>query len=144
MTRCRKFDVPCLKEISFALPCYEMRKNVFDHALSRHENVEKEQVEVVSKSHCGTENCKRCRVEDIITLPCVSRLDFHLQETGMIDFAQLPGPKQGIIPCSLTISCNSQCSIENIFPHLTTQQSKAKEIFFTHGTSNFQQKLEVN
>ena len=35
-----------------------------------------------------------------------------------INFSQLPGPKQGIIPCSLVISCNSQWSIENIFSHV--------------------------
>jgi hypothetical protein len=35
------------------------------------------------KSHCGTENCKRCQIEDIIALPRVSRLDFHSQETSV-------------------------------------------------------------
>jgi hypothetical protein len=62
----QKFDVPCVKKISFALPCCEMRKNVFIHALLRHENVKRKQTEVISKSHCGTENCKRCWVEDNI------------------------------------------------------------------------------
>ena len=34
------------------------------------------------------------------------------------------------------------CMIENIFPHLTTRKSKRD--FFTHGTSNFRQKLEID
>ncbi len=33
-------------EVSFALPCCEMRTNVFNLALSRHENVERKQSEV--------------------------------------------------------------------------------------------------
>jgi hypothetical protein len=58
------------------------------------------------KSHCGTENCERCQIEDIVAPPRASRLEFHSRETGMIDFLQLPGPKQGVIPCSLAINRN--------------------------------------
>jgi hypothetical protein len=101
-----------VKEISFALPCCEMRKNVFNRTLASQEC----RAEVVSKSHCGTENCERCRVEDIVALPSVTRLGFHSRETGGINFSQLPGPKQGVIPCSIAISCNSQqCSLKTFF-----------------------------
>jgi hypothetical protein len=96
----------------------QMRKNVFNHALSCHENVERKQVEVETTSHCGIENCERCPIEDVVDLLHASRLDFHLQETGGINFLQLPDQKQGIIPCRLVISRNSQCLIENIFPHV--------------------------
>ena len=58
------------------------------------------------KSHCGTENCERCQIEDIVAPPRAPRLEFHSRETGMIDFLQLPGPKQGVIPCSLAINRN--------------------------------------
>jgi hypothetical protein len=44
-------------------------------------------------------------VEDIVALLHVSHLDFHLQETGGIDFSQLPNPMQGVIPCPLDIFC---------------------------------------
>jgi hypothetical protein len=84
-----------------------VRKSVFNLALSRHENVDWKQAEVETTSHCDIENCERCRVEDVVALPRVSCLDFHLQETGRIDFSQLTCPKQGVIPCQLNISCNS-------------------------------------
>jgi hypothetical protein len=76
----------------------------------------KAEARVISKSHCGTEDCKRCRVEDV-----------HLRETGGIDFSKA------------SFSCNSQCSLENIF-FLT----HSVEISFMHGTSNFQLKFEID
>jgi hypothetical protein len=42
----------------------------------------------------------------------------------------------------LDILMTREFMIENIFPHLTTRQSKGD--FFTHGTSNFQRKLEID
>ena len=94
------------EKISFASSSWEMRKNVFNLALASREC----RAEVVSASPCGTDNCERCWVEDIISLSIVSRLDFHSRETGMIDFLQLRGSKQRVIPCSLAISRHSQCS----------------------------------
>jgi hypothetical protein len=64
------------EKISFALPCCERRKNVFNHALSRHENVERKQVEIKITSPCGTES-KRYQIEDTVALLGASRLDFY-------------------------------------------------------------------
>ena len=89
---CLTFDVPCLRKLHLVYSRWEVRKNVFNLALSRHKNVEWKQAEVKTTSHSGIKNCERCQVEDVIALPCESRLDFYLQETGGIDFLQLPDP----------------------------------------------------
>ena len=134
----RKFDVPCVKEISIALPCCEMRKNVFNLALSRHENVERKQSEVVSKSHCGTENCKRCQIEDIVALPRVFRLDFICKKLVWL-----------ISRNSLVQSKASFCVHS---PFLAIPNARLKtfflmrsvEISFMHGTSNFRWSPEID
>jgi hypothetical protein len=59
-----------------------VRKNVLNLALLHHKNIEWKQAEVKTMSHCGIKNCERCRVEVV----------FHLQDTGGIDFSQLPDP----------------------------------------------------
>jgi hypothetical protein len=88
-----------------ALRCEEkVRKNVFNLALLRHENVEWKQAEVETTPHCGIKNCERYRVEVSVAMLLVSRLDIHLQETGGIVFLQLPDLLQGVIPCPLDIS----------------------------------------
>jgi hypothetical protein len=99
-----------------------VRKNVFNHALSRHKNVERKQAEVETTSHCGIKNCKKCPIEDVVDLSQASCLDFHSRETGGINFLQLPDQKQGIIPCRLMVSRNAQCTIENIFPQALSDQ----------------------
>ena len=93
---------PALQEL-----CCEMRKNVFNRALSGCKNVELKQAEVKTTSHCGIKNCERCQVEDVVALLRVSCLDFYLRETCVIDFSQLPNQMQGVIPCLLNISRNS-------------------------------------
>ena len=117
---------PALQEL-----CCEMRKNVFNRALSGCENVELKQAEVKTTSHCGIKNCKRCQVEVVVALPCVSHLNFHLQKTGGIDFSQLPDPMQGVILCPLDIS--------RIF-----FLSRSVVNFGQHGTSNSWQKPEID
>jgi hypothetical protein len=51
-------------------------------------------------SHCGIKNCEKWQVEGVVALLHVSGLDFHLRETGGIDFSQLPNPMQGVISVS--------------------------------------------
>jgi hypothetical protein len=77
-----------------------VRKNVFNLALSRHKNVKWKHEEVKTTSHCDIKNVR----------------DVELK-TSSLDISQLPDPMQGFMPCPLDISPNSQCSIENIFPH---------------------------
>ena len=68
-------------------------------------------------SHCGTENCKRCQIEDIVAPPRASRLEFHSRETGMIDFLQLPGPSKVSFRVHSQFLAIPSAQIENIFPH---------------------------
>jgi hypothetical protein len=50
--------------------------------------------QVKTTSHCGIENCRDGSIEDVNrSLACILP-NLHLQETGGIDFLQLPDPSK--------------------------------------------------